>query len=110
MNKEFIPYEEALALTELDIDFGMHHYQHYSKSKELCEKTEGSIPALLYSQLFRGLNRDFDTDIWIKKLLKDEWEYAYLINEERQKSKKYPSKEEAEEACAKKLVELVKIL
>jgi len=76
MEKEFIPYEQALALKELGFDLKINYYQHYSK---------------------------------FKKLSINKWEYAYLIRNERQKSKVYSSKEEAEFECLKELIEIVKI-
>tara|TARA_R110000787_G_scaffold264090_4_gene370031 strand:+ start:358 stop:699 length:342 start_codon:yes stop_codon:yes gene_type:complete len=110
MEKEFIPYEQALALKELGFDLKINYYQHYSKFKKLGEKTKDSIPAPLYQQVFGWFNEPvFNFDTWIKKLSINKWEYAYLIRNERQKSKVYSSKEEAEFECLKELIEIVKI-
>ena len=108
MTKEFIPYDLAIIIKELGRNLGIRYYQHYSKSKKLGEETEDSVPAPLYTQVFTWLDENYDFDIWIKNLSEGVWEYAYLIDSERQKSKPYSSKEEAELACLEKVIEIAK--
>jgi hypothetical protein len=90
MNKEFIPYEQALELKELgfkkDNDFG------------LLYKGE-DIPAILYQQAFRWFRDKYDLFISIMH-----YENGYSINDLR----RFDTYEEAELACLKKLIEIVK--
>jgi hypothetical protein len=90
MYKEFTPYEQALELKELgfkkDNDFG------------LLYKGE-DIPAILYQQAFRWFRDKYDLFISIMH-----YENGYSINDLR----RFDTYEEAELACLKKLIEIVK--
>jgi hypothetical protein len=111
MNKEFIPYEQALALKELGFDepcFGYFYtedkfFETKIKNSELEE--DCSISAPLYQQCFRWLLALANKD----KLFSNKWTISY--NED------YYSLFlggcnmgvfEAELECLKKLIEIVK--
>jgi hypothetical protein len=106
MNKEFIPYEQALELKELgfkkDNDFG------------LLYKGE-DIPAILYQQAFRWFREKYDLHVSFGRLYDTAETKKYVIdtyNEicsyEVDYSGGHSTYEEAELACLKKLIEIVK--
>jgi hypothetical protein len=124
MNKEFIPYEEALALKELEFDepcFAMFirdelklrcycHNSEFTESHQLI-----FISAPLYSQAFRWFREKYDLRIWIESdygIIKFEYVIATaninFINNQFEDSSYYRTYEEAELACLKKLIEIVK--
>ena len=87
LDKEFTPYEEALALKELGFDelcFGW--YDCYSKAFRWFREKYG-----LYSVIDGLENRQY-----------------YKITQLNTYSKEYNTYEEAEIECLKKLIELVK--
>jgi hypothetical protein len=119
MNKEFIPYEEALALKELGFDepcfyvklisnpeffYTPTDYDDYPKQKE----KEVLIPT--YSQAFRWFRKKYNLHNGIYPYYD---EYEFQIKDFRLPTNtpingglmKY---EEAELACFKKLIEIVK--
>jgi hypothetical protein len=120
MEKEFIPYEQALALKELG--FREHCAAFYSTEEELCFKWESNgnmslhllrlIQAPTFSQAFRwfrekyGLyTQDFiDLDNKFTKNIvqvnKNGQDFFYLDY--------YKKYEEAELECLKKLIERIK--
>ena len=126
MNKEFIPYEQALELNELGFDEvcmagydgdDNSLYIGYSTSEGVQYNPEYYIKAPLYSQAFR----------WFRdKKLSDSYVYRYQdrtdgsinygysiihdygIEEIRFIKENYTSYEEAELTCLKKLIEIVK--
>jgi len=93
MNKEFIPYEQALELKELgfkkDNDFG------------LLYKGE-DIPAILYQQAFRWFREKHNLITQIQKHKND---YIACLGIHVEWCDTY---DEAELACLKKLIEIVK--
>jgi hypothetical protein len=111
MNKEFIPYQQALELKELGFDEpcfgkiyadgGSEQLSHpYKNSDQIGKVTSCSAP--LYQQAFRWFREKygihitpnkFDTTTWIA-----EWGYW--------ESPVYYSYEEAELACLNKLIEM----
>jgi hypothetical protein len=107
MNKEFIPYEQALELKELgfkkDNDFG------------LLYKGDG-IPSILYQQAFRWFREKHNLKGGILYIggLKPEttWWDIYVVGhyniEYNEMEMKYQPYEEAELACLKKLIEIAK--
>jgi len=126
MNKEFIPYEEALALKELR--FGEGCFKSYlTDTKELTSRgfadfyKDHEVVAPLYQQAFRWF-RDIlrvKHSIWMGKM--SDVYYGYdIIDIGSQKliidnsgqgggDCDYATYEEAELACLKKLIELTKI-
>ena len=122
MEKEFIPYQEALALKELGFDEPCFGYWK-SKNWLIQEKTrtdgythaDQECSAPLYQQAFRWFREkhdlvhriDRDGGWWICTILN-------LYDEKEQGTieihiKRYPDTyEEAEQACLIKLIEIVK--
>jgi hypothetical protein len=129
MNKEFIPYEQALALKELGFDepcFGKYlsSLQSDWKVYELILEMgmneefednrnvyflEGACSAPTYSQVFRWFREKYELN---KSILLG---YDYSIENESKhwfsgttEECAYKTYEEAELACLKKLIEIVK--
>ena len=119
MKKEFIPYEQALELKELGFDEPcLSYYEGESFSYHLQSMTSGDdyiIPAPLYQQAFRwfrdkkGLHgiytmgddwNSFYWQIWRN----DTMTKTYVCSSDLV----YETYEEAELACLKKLIEIVK--
>jgi hypothetical protein len=114
MNKEFIPYEQALELKELGFD--ENYIACYSSdgklySNELWKYKDG-IKAPLYQQAFRWFREKYQLYSWVKI----EYEYGgitptYYITGKRQDDipgGPFNTYEEAELACLKKLIDLLK--
>jgi hypothetical protein len=116
MNKEFIPYEEALALKELGFDepcftwywddIGLYNGLEYGNHN----KREHVVSAPTFSQAFRWFREKYDLHNGIYPYYD---EYEYQIKDFRLPTNtpingglmKY---EEAELACLKKLIKIVK--
>jgi len=126
MNKEFIPYEQALELKELGFDqpcFGYYKYEELLIQGQSKNSDHGfSISAPLYQQAFRwfrekcGLSAEIT--LWgdglgyismIKEIKQEEFIEVYrkAIIDTGLPIWKY---EEAELKCLKKLIEIVKLL
>ena len=126
MNKEFIPYEEALALKELGFDepcFGRYYYKELypmlnpqSEETELVfefgqyiKQTEVTILTPLYQQAFRWFReKGYNNGIV------PYYDYYYYHIKDFNNDKEYDTRtpveatyEEAELACLKKLIEIV---
>jgi hypothetical protein len=118
MEKEFIPYEQALALKELGFDepclmywndFGktsINRFQLHNKIDEWCQDY---IEAPLYQQAFRWFREKYQIDSWIYPNLNG----LYSVSNIRRgvglgKVSEYQTYEEAELECLKKLIEIVK--
>ncbi len=101
MNREFIPYEQALELKELgfakDNDFGLLY-------------KGDDIPAILYQQAFRWFREKYSLDYEITYAGK-KGEYHAFVDEyiygNNGSSPSIFSYEEAEIACLKKLIVIV---
>jgi hypothetical protein len=121
MNREFIPYEQALELKELGFDekclayYWMNIDAIFRKPALLIEEPfddEWCLPTSLYQQAFRWFREKYGLYAWIKV----EYEYGgitptYYITGKRQEDIAggvFDIYEEAELACLKKLIELVK--
>jgi hypothetical protein len=108
MEKEFIPYEQALALKELGFDepcFGYYKYEELLIQGQSKNSDHGfSISAPLYQQAFRWFREKYGFNI---SLTNDGY-----IALDMKKSQSYideaDSYEEAELECLKKLIEIVK--
>ena len=119
MNKEFIPYEQALELKELGFDepcFGFYIANQLFVTSDTVYNSS-DIPvckAPLYQQAFRWFKEKYN----IFSCIMTEYSYgghisAYHINGVRQSNISkgdYKSYEEAELACLIKLIEIVKTL
>ncbi|NBX27693.1 MAG: hypothetical protein EBR55_05510 [Chitinophagia bacterium] len=115
MNKEFIPYEQALELNELGFDdecFGVY----YNPTQELfIGKTINPFTkeirtfAPLYHQAFRWFREKYELSSWIYNSHLDKYFYTILMNGRFIKvNEQSTTHEEAELECLKKLIELVK--
>jgi hypothetical protein len=112
MNREFIPYEQALELKELgfeatplggfkqDAVFYYENGELYYDYRPMYSSTahEGQIIAPLYQQAFRWFREKYDLFISITH-----YENGYSINDLR----RFDIYEEAELACLKNLIEIV---
>lgn len=123
MNKEFIPYEQALELKQLGFDEPcMAAYvlgQFYFKGDNHVYGSEDipNINAPLYQQAFRWFREKHDLfgcidlqacspSYWFIRIDKIEInDYLYHSEDE---NVKYNTYEEAELACLRKLIEIVK--
>jgi hypothetical protein len=116
MEKEFIPYEQALELKELSFNELCFMQWTYSPDLIFCVDNWGNpqlktnkesysasvgdcISAPLYQQAFRWFREKYDLFISITH-----YENGYSINDLR----RFDTYEEAELACLKKLIEIVK--
>jgi hypothetical protein len=129
MNKEFIPYTEALALKELGFDEPcLAIYEH--KSKKLLPRSglipdwfnktddnkgfEWKMSAPIYQQAFRWFREKYDLHAYVDSMILTTGEtvYSYVIEitdgEESDDGKNWRTYEEAEIACLKKLIEIAK--
>ena len=125
MNKEFIPYDQALELKELGFDercFGFYNPRHEISKEPLYEHTGGTfdnynrtdylVSAPLYQQAFRWFREKFESTIHIYQYQDTQrWDFDVYDNtpeEEDFGNPSYDTYEEAELACLKKLIEIVK--
>ena len=118
MEKEFIPYEQALALKELGFDEGCLGYYDGSKTPMVKLTKHSTISAPLYQQAFRWfrekykISGEISSDYYLEG--KDnEWEYnIYQLGKEDDgyvgTIPIFKTPEEAELECLKKLIEIVK--
>ncbi len=133
MEKEFIQYEQALELKELGFDeecFGYYDNEGLKVSSDWYSNPHNKnslfpeshttnnpkISAPLYQQAFRWFRDNILCDGSISRYGDADGEYSYrwdIINEyglyqERHFKKGYNNYEEAELACLKKLIKIVK--
>jgi hypothetical protein len=125
MNKEFIPYEQALALKELGFDEPCFSYYledgtwvpaSYSKESTVYPSNSDLLSewcsAPLYQQAFRWFKEKYEIYSWVKV----EYEYGgitptYYITGKRQDDiagGSFNTYEEAELECLKKLIQIIK--
>lgn len=129
MEKEFIPYEQAVALKELGFDepcFGLYGKSKgtlFNLSKLISEKFDDVddlhfIKAPLYQQAFRWFREEHNLFCEIRidrttepKFCFDIFQYEHFGNYEEIEVKEwylYRTQEEAELECLKQLIEIVK--
>jgi hypothetical protein len=118
MNKEFIPYEEALALKELgfnepcmaiyyskDKSFSWHHHIDHTNDEPALDSGEFNISAPLYQQAFRWFREKHNIFAYVDP------NYCYKIwvdDEFFEHSVDHDNYEEAELECLKQLIKIVK--
>jgi len=125
--KDFVPYEQALALKELGFDekcfgyFGVENELMVSVSwnSDFNLQRRNFISAPLFQQAFRWFREKYNIDAWVqpfvsekrgKPFLPDE-SYAYYIFEDGvyvADGVNFLDSEEAELECLKKLIEITK--
>jgi hypothetical protein len=112
MEKEFIPYEQALALKELGFDEPCFGYYYSMDNKKIGlemyidvqHQDTYFVQAPLYQQAFRWFREKHNLDSWVKKSKKDDYIFE-IFNWGKDSWDFY---EEAELECLKKLIEIVK--
>ena len=123
MNKEFIPYEEALAMKELGFNEKCLTYYFedgtFSDAVEEDEMAyrgdirflnhrnsyEENVSAPLYQQVFRWFRKNHDICSWVDK---DKHGFSFMLYNRDYTTTIKDTYEEAELACLKKLIEIVK--
>ena len=119
MKKEFIPYEQTLELRELGFDepcFGFYDESLYFPNNEnkygtFCNQKLDvpSCSAPLYQQAFRWFREKYKIRFFIQSGMSDLGEFFKVIFPDgEQRNMSYITYEEAELACIKKLIEIVK--
>jgi hypothetical protein len=122
MKKEFIPYEQALALKELgfnepcimtylngELDKELFLFNHSIRS----HSTQEFISAPLYQQAFRWFREKYTTKGWVTPIVNvDGFSDTHEARIHQEESSvlvlgNYDSYEEAELACLEKLIEIV---
>ncbi len=124
MNKEFVPYAEALALKELGIEFhALAIYTSFYSSGTPDLKTEWLeeyenydivIDAPLYQQAFRWFRKNYEMDSFVRRKYENAVKIGYFFGIDTLKyfefidfvSTTYKTYEEAELACLRKLIEI----
>jgi hypothetical protein len=120
MNKEFIPYEEALELKQLGFDeecFKFWNCSYFTgdiTKKLSIFKNEhiGSTPAPLYQQAFRWFRKNYSLFPYVEIFSDDKFDYTIVSKifskEEDYLDGRFDTYEEAELTCLRRLIELVK--
>jgi hypothetical protein len=109
MNKEFVPHEPSLALKELGFDepcFGYYNYNgtHFFDYKPKTDD-KNLTKAPLYQQAFRWFREKYGYYYPIHRTTNNTNQVLYSIGPY---AGDYFTYEEAELACLKKLIEIVK--
>ena len=124
MEKEFVPYAEALELKKLGFNepcFGFYddidddHPVSFIRIESLCDKLKSSITlAPLYQQAFRWFRETYELHSFIDCKWKNlGWEFQ-LVDLSKMETissidrYNYKTDKEAELECLKKLIEIVK--
>lgn len=127
MNKEFVPYDIALQLKELGFNEDCLAYYNTAVSSKDLETTDWwgkkendfsyALIAPLYQQAFRWFRERYGLYSYIEPVLveaaKSPIKYDYVILEKDSDSENYNNLPyhtytEAEDACIRKLIEIVK--
>ena len=130
MNKEFIPYEQALELKELGFDencFASYTYDRHSEgamvfdikeqnglrwsanTNEGCKQYKEPCTAPLYQQAFRWFREKYNLDHFVQHHIDGlNQTYFSMARESTWIVTNHETYEEAELACLKKLIEIVK--
>ena len=109
MEKEFIPYEQALELKELGFDdYNIAWYAIIDEKPKIVFLNYGShLCAPLYQQAFRWFREKHNCHQYIQKF-EDTFFLCIKDNDKFWSADRYNNYEEAELACLKKLIEIVK--
>ena len=122
MNKEFVPYEESLALKELGFDeeclkywndFGKTStYMRFQLLNDIDDWCQDYIKAPLYSQAFRWFREKYNLYQFVHYHSRPEYTFAIYndieMNWTLHEKVSFNTYEEAELACLKKLIEIIK--
>ena len=123
MEKEFIPYEQSLALKELgfdepciyyvDKDNNSYIYNFQTHPDEFIEWCGVNvIPTPTFSQAFKWFRENHSLFPYVEYFLEEKFDYV-IVSKMYDKpidylDGKFDTYEEAELACLKKLIEIVK--
>ena len=115
LEKEFVPYEQALALKDLGFDEPC--ITSYNKSEKLFKIWEDEqvigitkCSAPTFSQAFRWLREKYGLYSWITIELGNKSTFCWVLSGEHtstQYAAYFHTYEEAELACLRKLIEIV---
>lgn len=119
MNKEFIPYEQALELKELGFDdYNIAWYAIVDEKPKIVFSNYGShLCAPLYQQAFRWFREKKmlaeikaveDWNTWGFRIFEEDCMSPFYMSYYDYDVNDYNSYEEAEVACLKKLIEIAK--
>ena len=118
MEKEFVPYEQALALKELGFDepcFGFYNDMENNKPMGGNFPCDGRNSAPLYQQAFRWFREKHDLHSCVAPVYEDEiskvivyWFWIQGFDSFEDEDINYKTPEEAELECLKKLIEIAK--
>ena len=114
MKKEFIPYQQALALKELGFDEPcLSYYEGESFSYHLAMiehsgKDDYIVPAPLYQQAFRWFREKYGFYLILQPSINNDFTCVIWTSKGQYHIGVFLSYEEAELACLKKLIEIVK--
>ena len=114
MNKEFVTYEQALALKELGFD--ERCFSRYYESGKLADSLSylhhnyfGQVNAPLYQQAFRWFREKYKLHSTITSISQESWQW-HITKPGESLGKLYDEDfytyEEAELACLEKLIEI----
>jgi len=116
MEKEFIPYEQALALKELGFDEDCMGYRDGGGFLMIKEMPHCVISAPTFSQAFRWFREKHQIIPNIHSIYTDEthtkivfWFWFGNYEDDSDEEVFYDTYEEAEFECLKKLIEIVKV-
>jgi hypothetical protein len=122
MNKEFVPYEIALALKELGFNEPCFRFKNnisniFEQKSSLYNwnQTEKFVSIPTFSQVFRFFREKYKLNCFVTSSIIDGKWYYYKENladrdddSEPELTPKFNTYEEAELACLEKLIEIVK--
>ena len=116
LEKEFVPYEQALELNELGFNeecFAFHDYYRKGAPLKIYDSQSdcSGEPAPLYQQAFRWFREKYNLKscIMFRTSMEDNKEYYdWLIKGQEVVYRHFNTYEEAELECLKKLIEIVK--
>ena len=124
MNKEFVTYNQALALKELGFNepcfaiyysknksFNWHHHIDHTNDEPVLESGEFNISAPLYQQAFRWFRKKHNlvfNFINFNIVTPSDYHWSITWNDEAKASSIVKTYEEAELECLNKLIEIIK--
>jgi len=124
MEKEFIPYEQALELKELGFNIPCYAYYDCERDLKLIPNKNKFLSceyvAPLYQQVFRWFREKYQLSSWIYTSYDEKFYYSilkdkrfmisefYTVTKIKIPNKIYNTYEESELACLNKLIRIVK--
>ena len=116
IEKEFVPYQEALRLEELGFDepcftvYEKNHFTLWSGTYQNNMDWKDIISAPTYSQVFRWFREKCNLTSCVRTYFNVNFFYEIYVNVNHEiTSDSYKTYEETELECLKKLIEIVKL-